>query len=87
MSDTAAVKTPITEKKETDARIAAMQMEIDKLKTNPHNFATTAICNVCGDVVTEKCPRHPNDVTNHFRTATDAEHAERKAPLVLVKQT
>ncbi len=81
-------KTEETKNKEkTDARINAMQAEIDRLKTNPHNFATTAICNVCGDVVDEKCPRHPNDKTNHFRTATDAEQAERKAPLVLVKQT
>jgi hypothetical protein len=73
----------------TDARINAMQAEIDRLKTNPKNYDLTSICNGCGVVVPagERCERHPTEVINHFRAATDSEHAETRAPLVLVKQT
>lgn len=72
---------------ETDAKIAALTAEVERLKTNPQNFQTRAICNVCGDDVDEKCPKHPNDKTNHIRTTTDTEKAEKKGDFALVKQT
>lgn len=77
------------ERNKTDARITAMQAEIDRLKTNPHNYDTTQICNGCGVEVKDgtRCERHPNEPINHVRAATDAEQAEKKASLVLVKQT
>lgn len=78
------------EKTETELQIEKLQEEVARLKTNPHNFATTRICNGCGVELADgvdRCERHPNEPTNHFREATDSELAERKAKLVLVKQT
>ena len=73
---------------DTDARITAMQAEIDRLKTNPHNYDTTKICNGCGVTVAgDKCERHPSELVNHIRAATDIEKVEGRGALVLVKQT
>lgn len=72
---------------ETDEKIARMEAEINRLKTNPHNYSVKTICNVCGDEVTDRCPRHPDDKTNHVREATDVEKGERRGDFVLVKQT
>lgn len=72
-----------------DARIAALEAQLETLKTNPHNFELSRICNTCGEPVEEgkKCVKHPNDVVNHFRRSTDTEKAETRADFVLVKQS
>lgn len=50
-------------------KIASMEAEITRLKTNPENRPMTIQCNVCGDVLEEgkRCERHPNDKVNHVR--------------------
>ena len=55
-------------------RIAAVEAAGDD------NAVVNLTCNVCGDVVEEKCYKHPNDVTNHVGK-------DRFGKPVLVKQS
>jgi hypothetical protein len=50
-------------------RIAKLEAEIVRLKTNPRDLPVRVHCNVCGVDVKdgERCERHPNDKLNHVR--------------------
>ncbi len=60
---------PLASNKEVMDKIASMEAEIVRLKTNPNDRPTTIQCNVCGDLVEDgkRCPKHPNDKVNHVR--------------------
>lgn len=50
-------------------RIAKLEAEIIRLRTNPRDLPVRIHCNVCGDDVKdgERCPKHPTDKLNHVR--------------------
>ena len=77
------VKSPEAKTVSIDADVLAkMQAQIAALNKATIVEATVAQCNVCGDTLAAdavKCPKHPNDLTNHVRPATDKEKAAANA--------
>lgn len=72
------------------SEFAKMQAQIAALNKATIVEATVAQCNICGDTLktgVDKCPKHPNDLTNHVRAATDKEKAEAGHPPMIEMNT